>query len=254
MPCRGRVSILGDMSADLPLRRKSRLRFSLFALLLFVTAICILLAWATRPQRYVVTALIHIGAVRPNIFDALQSSFNEGEFDMVRRSQVEMIKSPFVLQPALNDRKIAGLLLLNSQKDQLTWFRDHLEVDTPANSQLLAIRMHCTENEVNDYRSVLDCVAAAYLKAVDTIQSDKDRFACDVLAKEIESHQLKLDQLKKTIKELGQDGPEAQFQQSEFDALKEVMNHARISLIELQMQVNAPRRISLIQTATATKE
>ena len=166
--------------------RAIKLRFSLLALLVFVTIVCLFLAWVVQPRKYVLTSLFQISAVRPSIFGNTESSFNEREFDLLRRTQVELIKSHFVLQAALRDPKVAALPIIQSQSEPISWLRDHLEVDFSGGSEVLSIRMHCPEEAVDDYRAILDSVASAYLNEV-VFSADQMRLVQrDALVQDIE--------------------------------------------------------------------
>ena len=88
-------------SDDAQLTRGTRFRFSLLALLVFVAAICLILAWAVRPRMCTVETLFQIKAVPPSIRSTSGSAFNEREFDIFRHTQIELIKSDFVLRAAL---------------------------------------------------------------------------------------------------------------------------------------------------------
>ena len=176
---------------NLPPPRQPIFRFSLLALLLFVTAACILLAWAVQPRKYVVETLFEISAAPPNIFGLTNSSFNEREFEILRRTQVELMKSDYVLQAALRNPQIAALRVLKSQRDPIAWLHDHLEVEWPRDSELLAIRLHCTEGAVPDSALLLNSVASAYQNEVVFTEDQSRLVARDALAKIVEQDQRK---------------------------------------------------------------
>ena len=141
-------------------------RVGLLALVVFVTIVCLILAWVMRPSKYVVTCLFQIDAVRPSIFGNTESEFNEREFDSLRRTQLELLKSHFLLQSALRNPKIAALPVIQSEKEPISWLQNLLDVDFPDGSEVLTIRMHCQEDAINDYRAIVDSVAAAYLNEI----------------------------------------------------------------------------------------
>jgi hypothetical protein len=244
--------------SNLPSSRRPVVRFSLLALFLFVTAACILLAWAVQPRKCVVETLFQISAAPPDIFGLTNSSFNEREFDILRRTQIELIKSDYVLQAALRNPQIAALPVLKSQRDPVTWLHDHLEVECPKDSELLAIRLHCTEGEVPDSILILNGVTSAYQNEVVFADDQSRLVARDALARSLSrlSKELdaKIEGAQKRIDELGKDSFEAKLVEREIDELEEVRKRASASLIEMDMEAEAPKRIKLIQPATARQE
>jgi hypothetical protein len=249
------MSTDNDQSAA-PGTRAVGLRFSLLSLLVFVTIVCLILAWVMQPRKYVLTCLFQIDAVRPSIFG--NTEFNEREFDRLRRTQLELLKSEFVLQSALRNPKIAALPLIQSEKEPISWLRNHLEVDFPAGSEVLAMRMHCREDAINDYRAILDSVASAYLNEI-VFSEDQTRLVNrDALAKsvsrisaEVES---KMDELRSIIRDSEKDSPAVQLRQAKLDDLMEVMHRSSIALQYFDMESEAPKRITEIQAATPAKE
>jgi hypothetical protein len=107
-------------------RRGARFRFSLLALFVFIAAVCLILAWAVQPQKFVVETLFQIKAVPPSILGGANRSFNEREFDILRHTQFDLIKSDFVLTAALRGPGVASLPILASKEDPVAWLRNHL--------------------------------------------------------------------------------------------------------------------------------
>jgi hypothetical protein len=250
--------IIESTPSNPPPPRKPRLRFSLLALLLFVTAACVLLAWAVQPCKYVIETLFQINVVPPSIFGNAHSPTDLREFEILRHTQMELIRKDFVLEAALRDPKIAALPVVKSQKDAVAWLCDHLDVESSANSELLAIRMRCAEGAINDYRAILDSVAAAYQNVV-VFDDDQLRLVTrDALAKQVSKGQRdlqsKMEVLEKRTKESGKDSPIVRLAQAEIDVLTEIWRKSYAELSEMDMEAEAPKRIMLIQPATAKQE
>jgi uncharacterized protein involved in exopolysaccharide biosynthesis len=238
--------------------RAIKLRFSLLALLVFVTIVCLFLAWEVQPRKYVLTSLFQVSAVRPSIFGNAESAFNEREFDLLRRTQLELIKSDFVLQAALRDPKVAALPIIQSQIDPISWLRNHLEIDSPGGSEVLAIRMHCPKEAVDDYRAILDSVASAYQKEVVFSEAQRRLVNRDALVKTLsrisDEVEARMRDLQTVSKDSEKDSPAVRMGQARLDGLMEVMHRAGIALQDIDMEAGAPQRIRLIQPATAAKE
>ena len=186
-------------------------RVGLLALVVCVTIACLILAWVMRPSKYVVTCLFQIDAVRPSIFG--NTEFNEREFDSLRRTQLQLLKSHFLLQSALRNPQVAALPVIQSQEDPISWLQNLLEVDFSDGSEVLAIRMHCREDAINDYRAIVDSVAAAYLNEIVFAEDQTRLVHRDALAKsfklsaEVESKMGELYDLTKDIEAINKDSP-----------------------------------------------
>lgn len=237
--------------------RQPIFRFSLLALLLFVTAACILLAWAVQPRKFVVEALFEISSAPPDIFGLTNSSFNEREFEILRHTQVEVMKSVYLLQTALRNPQIAALRVLKSQRDPITWLHEHLEVEWPKDSELLAIRLHCTEGEVPDTVLILNSVTSAYQKVVVFDKDQAQLVARDALARSFsklsQELETKMEELE-ALENSGKGGAEVQSRQLDIDVLTTTYRKCASALREMDMKAEAPKRIKLIQPATARQE
>ena len=83
----------------------------------------------------------------------------------MRNTQLALLKSNFVLQSAVRDPAIAALTIFGTQ-DPVEWLLEHLEVEFPQQSEILAIRLRGTEPQANDLRMIVDAVAKAYVNEV----------------------------------------------------------------------------------------
>jgi hypothetical protein len=55
----------------------------------------------------------------------------EEEFDAYRKTQVQLIKSPFVLTAALRRPEISKLEAVRNKDDQVGWLQERIQVATP---------------------------------------------------------------------------------------------------------------------------
>lgn len=185
-----------------------RLRFSLLALLIFITLVCFLLAWLVQQKRVVATALFEVGSTQDGILsDEPAKRPNDQEFDILKKTQLAKLKSNFVLTAALRNPGIASLPILRAQKDPVDWLQDRLEVDFPENAEILAIRLHGTEEQAEDLIRIVDAVAAAYQREVIFELRQRRLGTRDMLARNLEdlNHEIKhkLDQYLDIARESG---------------------------------------------------
>ena len=132
--------------------------------------------------------------------------------------------------------------------------------------------MRCREDAINDYRAILDSVAAAYLNEVvfaedqyRLVHRDALAMSLSKISAELESKMDAYYSLTKDIetvnkdsardiKDSAKDAVAVQLRQAELNDLMEVKHKASIALQLFDMDSIAPKRIKLIQPATAAKE
>jgi hypothetical protein len=177
-------------------RFKLRLRFSLLALLILVTLICVGLAWLVQPNLVVATALFQVESVNPTLIgDDTRQLRDEQEFEIVKKSQIALLKSYFVLNSALRNPGISGLPIFRSQKDPVAWLQDHLEADFPQYGEILAISLRGPEAQAKDLVQIVDAVANAYRNEVIYEGKQRSLASRDMLARSLEN--LKIEMVRK---------------------------------------------------------
>jgi hypothetical protein len=63
------------------------------------------------------------------------------EFDLFKKTQKQLIKTPIVLFGALRQPKVAELSVIRNQKEPVEWLSDHLAVTFPDDAQLMRVRV-----------------------------------------------------------------------------------------------------------------
>jgi len=144
-------------------RRRFRIRFSLLALLIFVTLTCLLLAWLVQPRWFVATALFRVDSTAPLSLDANQPrTLGEHDLAILKNTQLALLKSSHVLTSALRNPTIASLSPFRGQQDPVAWLQDNLVVEFPADAEILSISLSGTEWQQKDIIQIVDAVANAY--------------------------------------------------------------------------------------------
>jgi len=80
----------------------------------------------------------------------------ENEFNRVRRSATEIIKTPLVLTRALQVPGVSELPSVRARSDPLDWLKKEVQVDWPGNSALMRVRMR---RRTEDEAVIVDAVA-----------------------------------------------------------------------------------------------
>ena len=240
-----------------PPNRRLRLRFSLLALLLFVTFVCVLLAWLVQPQLYVVEALYQVAA-QPATLLGEQPRFDAREYELFCRTQIALLESDFVLQAALRDPAIAALPVVAAQADVVAWLADQLEAEYLLDSDVLAIRMRGTEGQTPDLRLLVDAVCRAYQNEVVFAEDQRRQVVRDAKAKstaklrqEITEKMEMLGQIKANSDTFS---PEAKVMEMELEVLFGIWQNLIRSVELHDVDAAAPPRIRPLQPATVRRE
>jgi hypothetical protein len=258
----------GDVTSDFdeleqsPPRSKLRLRFSLLALLAFVTVACLVLAWLVQPNMVVATALFKVTMVEPTLLgDESIDRFNEREFELVKNTQLTKLSSYYVLNKALRKPGIAALPILASKRDPVAWLQEQLEADFPGDGELLAIRLRGPESFSADLVQIVDAVSDAYQEEV--IFGQKSRMLNDrelqsqalrELTKEAQAQMQLLNDMAAELGEEAKNSSELKMRQQEVDVLTEQIRELRRHLERDKLESRSPSGITKVQPAVAAPE
>ena len=130
------------------------------------------LAWAwwlapARPSRFgflfpessSATALFEVRIKQESIIrDSIQQSTQD--YEILKKTQLALLKSKFLLTSALRDPGIAALSILAGERDKEEWLQEHLDVEFPQNGEILSISL--TGTPADDLVLLVDKVAEAY--------------------------------------------------------------------------------------------
>ena len=143
-------------------RRRYRLRFSLLALFLLMTAVCLLLAWFTQPRQCTVEALFQVDGGPLQLLSE-PASIDAEEVHAFRQNKLEILKSQFVVNWLIRNPSNARLPVLASREDPVQWIIDNLEVSYDGHSEILTLRIRGPEDAGDQLQFIVDLVGAAPL-------------------------------------------------------------------------------------------
>ena len=172
----------------------------------------------------------------------------EAEYDAYRKTQVQLIKSPFVLAAALRSPGISRLKAFHKKDDQLAWLQDRIQVAAPASSEVVQIRMRGADP--HELQQIVNAVTHAYLSGV----VGKDR--ADRLARH--------DMLEKKYKELVTDlrarlaeekhhhkaNADSEVRRNEIAQLQAQLDQMAANIAASELDVFMPPRVELIEEAS----
>ena len=114
------------------------------------------LCWYEFPPKYESAALVKVSIVDPAIWE----QHSGVDFESYKRNMVEMIKSPPVLERAVEDKAIQDLPLYQKNSvDPVGWLTDALQI-TGGNSELIRISMK--EYDPKGLKDLVDAVLSAF--------------------------------------------------------------------------------------------
>jgi succinoglycan biosynthesis transport protein ExoP len=123
-------------------------------------------AWFLLPKGYEAVAWLRVRGTGSMLSN---TSGSGGEYESYRKTQAQLITSPFVLSSAMRKPDMAMLSTFVDVQDPVDWLADNLQVATPAESEVLQIRLRASNPE--EAAKIVNNVTQAYLDDI----VDKER-------------------------------------------------------------------------------
>lgn len=132
------------------------------ALALTLGSVAGILTWLFLPRNFEAVAWLRVrdksgmygvGAGRDN-----------AEYEAYRKTQVQLIKSPFVLTSALRRPGISSLTTFSGEEDPVGWLMRNIQVSAPMESEVVQVRLR-GEN-AKEVTQIVNAVTQAYLNDV----------------------------------------------------------------------------------------
>jgi hypothetical protein len=160
--------MIPDVTFDPPSApfRPLRLRFSLLALFIFITLICLLLAWWVQPNRVVATALFRVSSDAPTLLGGESARPDQQNFEILKKTQLALLKSHVVLNSAVRKPGIASLSIFAGEGDPVDWLQENIIVEFPQDAEILSISIRGVSENATDLTRIVDAVAKAYIDEV----------------------------------------------------------------------------------------
>lgn len=141
--------------------------------------------WVTFPESSSAIALFQISNDQETVvFDVNRHSAQN--YENLKRTQLALLKSNFVLTAAMRNPSVAGLSALAGHPEPVEWLQDSLVVDFPQNGELLSISL--SDNALaEDLVALVNAVAKAYKDEVISGQQQRRLANRDLLARNLEN-------------------------------------------------------------------
>jgi hypothetical protein len=89
---------------------------------------------------------------------------DKDDYEVYRKTQAQLIKSPFVFQKALREPGIAELPTLAGEKDPAAWLSRNVQASAPSDSEIIEVRLR--GDRADDVTRIVDAITTVYLKEV----------------------------------------------------------------------------------------
>jgi hypothetical protein len=162
-----------------------RFRFSLLAALVFVTIFCVVLAWLVQPAHVAATALFRVNSQSSSgwFFDGTPA-LDRADFQTVKKTQIALLRSTYVLEAAIRKPSVGGLPILRTRGDPVKWLQENLNVEFPEQGEIMAISLRGTQSQELQLVQIVDAIVKAYSNEV-LEREHQHRFAIrDLLARQ----------------------------------------------------------------------
>jgi polysaccharide biosynthesis transport protein len=128
--------------------------------------------WYLFPESSSATALFQVSNEEDSIiFNTMPQS--QASFEILKKTQLALLKSNFVLTAAIRPAGIASLSVLAGEPDKVEWLQENLVVDFPQNGEILSITLSGDDEFSDDLRTLVNAVAKAYNEEV--IEKERTR-------------------------------------------------------------------------------
>jgi capsular exopolysaccharide synthesis family protein len=139
--------------------------------------------WFLFPESSSATALFQVANEQQSIaFDVNQQRQN---FDILKKTQLALLRSYFVLNAAVRDPGIASLSIFADVPNPVEWLQENLRVDFPQQGEILSISLS-DDAPPEDLVRLIDSIAKAYRDEVIYEEKQRRLATRDLLAQSLE--------------------------------------------------------------------
>lgn len=118
-----------------------------------------------QPAKKAVRGYLRVHAVPPTLSTGGEGKLDLAEFDFYKRNLAALIKSPLVIDRALDDKTIRDLPIIRQHETNASdWLADQIEVKFPGDAELMTIGMVTDDRE--QAKVIVDAVIAAFMRQV----------------------------------------------------------------------------------------
>ena len=154
--------------------------------------------WFFMPRGYEAVAWLRVSAKAGMLGGAGRDG---GEYESYRKTQVALIKSPFVLTSALRRPGIADLTTLREEEeDPVGWLTRSVQVTAPMESEVVQVRLR--GEHAADIAKIVNSVTSAYLEDIVNKERAENLGRRDALEKKYKENMAEMREMRETFNTL----------------------------------------------------
>lgn len=154
--------------------------------------------WFFMPRGYEAVAWLRVSAKAGMLGGAGRDG---GEYEAYRKTQVALIKSPFVLTSALRRPGIADLATLREEReDPVGWLTRSVQVTAPMESEVVQVRLR--GERAADIAKIVNAVTSAYLEDIVNKERAENLGRRDALEKKYKENMAEMREMRETFNTL----------------------------------------------------
>jgi hypothetical protein len=168
----------------------SKLRSPLRLILLLGLAMLLSFAPAAdaESKQIAATTLFQICIESPTILgQTVDRANSHANYEILKKTQVTLLRSYYVLSAAVRNPKIAALSVFDSVEDPVVWLQENLEIEIEKDSEIVAIRLCGREEQAEELTQIVDAVAKAYRDEVIYEEKQRSLATRDLLARSLQN-------------------------------------------------------------------
>lgn len=154
--------------------------------------------WFFMPRGYEAVAWLRVSAKAGMLGSAGRDG---GEYESYRKTQVALIKSPFVLTSALRRPGIADLATLREEReDPVGWLTRSVQVTAPMESEVVQVRLR--GERAADIAKIVNAVTSSYLEDIVNKERAENLGRRDALEKKYKENMAEMREMRETFNTL----------------------------------------------------
>ena len=123
-----------------------------------------LAAWYYFEPQYVAFAQLRVAGNEPRLVFETVDNTAQSSFEIYKRTQRELIRSRFVLNPVMRAPGVAELEIVRSELDPVAWLESKLQVDFPSEAEIMRISLG--GQNASEITVLVNAIADTYIQEV----------------------------------------------------------------------------------------
>ena len=150
--------------------------------------------WCLKPPSYAAVAWVKIEDRKPVL------AFPDSDGPLMLKTQIELIKSPIVLEPVVRQPEVAQLPIILAQKAPVEWLAKRLTIKSVGGSELYHIGVEGPDPSI--LPQLVNAIVESYLRIETDLTGSQTQRTLELLDQEMRRRTLEMNRLQQNLKEL----------------------------------------------------